>query len=162
LASNPAELKRAAEKIAKAMRRETVRQEYLTKYIHINIERPARLATEGIPDDAVIDSDAESLALFNKKMCQWTWGDLADASKEGSDRRWISELNRAVAQASSRSLVDPVLATLRVRQTGRNYRPVLHRVATKSDGTQQFTVLFAEDVASDGRIDHTARCTDQA
>jgi TIR domain len=162
LASNPAELKRAAEKIAKAMRRETVRQEYLTKYIHINIERPARLATEGIPDDAVIDSDAESLALFNKKMCQWTWGDLADASKEGSDRRWISELNRAVAQASSRSLVDPVLATLRVRQTGRNYRPVLHRVATKSDGTQQFTVLFAEDVATDGRIDHTARCTDQA
>src|SRR5262249_38949462 len=145
LASNPAELKRAAEKIAKAMRRETVRQEYLTKYILINIERPARLAAEGIPDDAVIDSDAESLALFNKKMGKWTWGDLVGASKEGSDQRWIGELNRAVSQASSRSLVDPILGTLRVRQTGRIYRPVLHRVATKSDGSQQFTVLFAED-----------------
>jgi hypothetical protein len=145
LASNPAELKRAAEKIAKAMRRETVRQEYLTKYIHINVERPARLAAEGIPDDAVIDSDAESFALFNKKMGKWTWRDLVGCTKEDPDRRWIDELNRAVSQASSRSLVDPILAMLRVRQTGRGYRPVLHRVATKSDGSQQFTVLFAED-----------------
>jgi TIR domain len=145
LASNPAELKRAAEKIAKAMRREAVRQDYLTRCILINIERPTRLVAEGIPDDAVIDSDAESLALFNKKMGKWTWGDLVGGSKEGAERRWIVELNRAVRQASSRSLVDPILATLRVRQTGRSYRPVLHRVSTKSDGSQQFTVLFVED-----------------
>ena len=147
LASNPAELKRAAEKIAKAMRRETVRQEYFTKYILINVERPVRLAAEGIPDDAVIASDAESLSLFNKKMGKWTWGDLVGSRKEGPDRRWISELNRAVSQASSRSLVGPILATLRVRQTGRSYRPILHRVATKSDGSQEFTVIFAEDVS---------------
>ena len=147
LASNPAELKRAAEKIAKAMRRETVRQEYFTKHILINVERPARLAAEGVPDDAVIDSDAESLALFNKKMGRWTWGDLVGGRKEGPDRRWISELNHAVIQASSRSLVDPILATLHVRQTGRSYRPILHSVATKSDGSQQFNVIFAEDVS---------------
>jgi len=147
LANNPAELKRASEKIAKAMRRETVRQEYFTKYILINIARPARLAAEGIPVDATIDSDAESLALFNKKMGKWTWGDLVGGLKEGPDRRWIGELNRAVSQAKSRTLVDPILATLCVRQTGRCYRPILHRIATKSDGSQQFTVLFTEDVS---------------
>jgi hypothetical protein len=145
LASNPAELKRAAEKIAKAMRRDTVRQEYLTKHILINIERPARLTEGIIPDDAVIDSDAESLTLFNKKMGKWTWGDLVEGRKEGPDSRWIDELNRAVSQASSRRLVDPIFATLRVRQTGRNYRPILHSVATKSDGSQQFTVLFTDE-----------------
>ena len=149
LATNPAELKRAAEKIAKAMRRETDRQEYFTKYIHINVERPTRLGAEGIPDDAVIDSNAESLALFNKKPGKWTWGDLVGGDKEGPDRTWIGELNRAVSQVSSRSLVEPILATLRVRQTGRSYRPILHRVATRSDGSQQFTVLFAEDVSLD-------------
>src|SRR5262245_36706293 len=145
LASNPAELKRAAEKITKVMRRETVRQEYLTKYILINIERPARLRAGRIPDDAVIDSDADSLALFNKKMGNWTWGDLVEGRKEGSDNKWIDALNRAVSQASSRSPVDPILATMRVRQTGRSYRPVVHRVATNSDGSQQFTVLFADE-----------------
>jgi hypothetical protein len=148
LANNPAELKRAADKITKAMRRETARQEYFTKYIHIHVERPARLR-EGIPDDAVIDSDAETLALFNKKVGKWTWGDLVGGGEEDPDRKWIGELNRAVSQASSRSLVEPILATLRVRQTGRSYRPILHRVATKSDGGQQFTVLFAEDVSDE-------------
>src|SRR5262245_8784831 len=112
LSSNPAELRRAAERIAKAMRRETVRQEYFTKYILINVERPARLATDGIPDDAEIESDAESLALFGKKAGKWTWRDLvgdATGGRETPDRRWIGELNRAVSQASSRSLVDPIL-----------------------------------------------------
>jgi hypothetical protein len=146
LASNPAELKRAADKIAKAMRRETVRQEYFTKYILINVDRATRLA-EGIPNDALIESDADSLALFNKKIGKWTWEDLVGSGEEGLDRRWIGELNRAVRQASSRSLVDPIFATLRVRQTGRSYRPILHRMATKSDGNQQFTVLFVEDLS---------------
>ena len=145
LTSNPTELKRAAEKIAKAMRRNTVRQDHLTKYIHINIERPARLRAGVIPGDAAIDSDAESFALFNKKMGKWTWGDLLEGRKEDPDGRWIDELNRAINQASSRRLVDPIFATLRVRQTGRIYRPILHRVATKSDGSQQFTVLFADE-----------------
>ena len=145
LASNPAELKRAAEKIAKAMRRETVRQEYLTKYILINIERPTQLRAGRIPNDAVIDSDADSLALFNKKMGKWTWGDLVEGRKEDPDSRWIDELNRAISQASSGSLMGPIFTTLRVRQTGRSYRPILHRISTKSDGSQQFTVLFADD-----------------
>ncbi len=146
LASNPAELKRAAEKIAKTMSRESVRQEYYTKYIHINVERPARLRSEGIPNYAAIESNAESLALFDKKMGKWTWADLVGGGKEAPDR-WIGELNRAVGQASSRSLVEPILATLHVRQTGRSYRPILHRVTTNSDGSQQFTILFAEDVS---------------
>src|SRR5262249_51856783 len=145
LADNFPELKRAADKIAKAMRRETVRQEYLTNQILINIERPARLRAGRIPDDAVIDSDTDSLALFNKTMGKWTWADLVEECKEGPDSRCIDELNRAVSQASRGSVVDPIFATLRVRQTGRSYRPILHRIVTKPDGSQQFTVLFADE-----------------
>ena len=61
------------------------------RYINVVLPAPGQLATQTIPDDAVVESDETSLQLFGFiKGSGLKWKDIVRAAQKTADRRWLN------------------------------------------------------------------------
>lgn len=127
------------------------------RYIDIVIPAPGRLNSETIPDNAVIESDAVSLQLFQLIAgVGRTWKDVVKAAQKSTDcrwlgqvpadTRWLKQLQTCIYQASHNELFRPVQAVYHTEHG--SYQPQLARKEVLPDGACRFHVHFVETVVA--------------
>jgi hypothetical protein len=147
LEAAPDRLERAAEDIARLVNRGTVETHYYSKYVFVHVQDPSKLAPDRLPEDAPVESNDESLRLFDKRPGNWTWKDLEAKARLNEDQRWLEELSQAVYGAARGDIPKSIQAVFRAVGGERIYRPTLYRVDRLADGSMTFKVLFEEDVS---------------
>ncbi|MGJ7509028.1 toll/interleukin-1 receptor domain-containing protein [Variovorax sp. GT1P44] len=117
------------------------------RYINVVLPAPGQLATETIPDDAVIESDETSLQLFGFiKGSGLKWKDIVRAAQKTADRRWVKQLQKCIYLASNNEWFRPVQAVYHT-QDG-SYQPQLSKVEIFDNGKRRFHVHFVETVVA--------------
>ena len=112
-------------------------------YMDIVIPAPGRLAEPVIPDDAKIESDADTLELFSLAPdASWTWKDIVEAAGRTADRRWLGQLQQSIFAASNNRLFKPVQAIYHAERA--SYQPQLARRESLQGGACRFHVHFVE------------------
>jgi hypothetical protein len=112
-------------------------------YMDIVLPAPGRLVGPQIPDDARIESDADSLELFGLAPdASWTWGDIVEAARKTADRRWLGQLQQSIFAASNNRLFKPVQAIYHAERA--SYQPQLARRESLQGGACRFHVHFVE------------------
>jgi len=144
LADQPEELNRAATEIVALVSRHTVKIDFFSKYLFINI---GYLGNGKIQDDAKVTSNAPTMELFGLKEGDWLWSDIVAQAKKDEDQRWLNELQNSISDASKGKLFKSIQATLKSHRDSKRYRPMLYRVDTLADGSQIAKILFVEDVS---------------
>lgn len=112
------------------------------------------LEEERVPPQALIDSESTALAMFGlterpPSRSHWTWEDLLKKLDRPEDEDWIQELGERVYWASRGEVLKSTHATFTSIETGREHRPVVHRVELRTDGSMLFEVIFVETFADD-------------
>jgi len=139
--SNPQDKLARIANLEGRFKRELSRQFEL--YMDIVIPAPGRLAGPVIPDEARIESDADSLELFGLASdANWTWKDIVEAAQKTVDRRWLVQLQQSVFAASNNKLFKPVQAIYHAERA--SYQPQLARRESLQGGACRFHIHFVE------------------
>jgi hypothetical protein len=105
------------------------------------------LESEEIPRDAKILAESSAFDLFRLTpkppgRDNWTWGELLEKVSASKDDQWVSDLAERFYWASRGEVLRTMKTKLTCMKTGRTYRPLLHRVDLKPNGSMQFEVIF--------------------
>lgn len=144
MAEQPEELERTATEIVDLVSRHTVKIDYFSKYLFVNI---GYAINGSIPETAKINSNSSTLEMFGLGNGDWTWADILSEANGDDDRRWLSELESAICDASKGRLFRSIQATFKSRKEAKQYRPMLYRLDTLADGSRIAKILFIEDVS---------------
>lgn len=121
------------------------RLQQFERFFDVVIPPPGRLAGEQIPDDARVESNAESLALFGLfEGSHWTWRDIVRAARRTPDTRWLAQLQKSIYLASNDMRFRPVQAIF--HGEGGSYQPQLSKKEVGSDGESRFHVHLVDTV----------------
>ncbi|HEX4236039.1 MAG TPA: toll/interleukin-1 receptor domain-containing protein [Caldimonas sp.] len=117
------------------------------RFIDIVLPPPGQLAEDTIPDDAVVECGGPSLQLFGLlEGTRLTWRDIVRKAQRAPDTRWLSQLQRCIAQASNNDVFRPVQAVYHT-ETG-SYQPQLAKKEVRTDGSSRFHVHFVDTVVA--------------
>ena len=144
MAEQPEELERAATEIVDLVSRHTVKIDYFSRYLFVNI---GYSENGSIPKTAKVISNSSTLEMFGLGNGDWTWEDILTQANKDDDRRWLSELENAICDASKGRLFKSIQATFKSRKEAKQYRPMLYRLDTLADGSRIAKILFTEDVS---------------
>jgi hypothetical protein len=121
--------------------------EQFERFINITIPAPGRLEGPVIPEDARVDSNADTLRLFElTPEGARTWGDIVAAARQTPDQRWLDQLQQCVYHSSQNRTFRSVQAVYH-SHTGA-YQPQLSRKEALSDGGSMFHVHMVETVVA--------------
>ena len=121
------------------------RLQQFERFFDIVIPPPGRLAGEQIPDDARVESNAESLGLFGLfEGSHWTWRDIVRAARRTPDTRWLAQLQKSVYLASNDLRFRPMQAIYHTEDG--SYQPQLSKKEVGADGESRFHVHLVDTV----------------
>lgn len=121
--------------------------EQFERYINIIIPAPGRLDAPKIPDDARIESNADTLRLFGlTPEGARTWSDIGAAARQVPDQRWLQQLQECIYLSSQNRTFRAVQAVYHNNSDA--YQPQLSRKEALSDGSSLFHVHMVETVVA--------------
>jgi len=121
--------------------------EQFERYINIIIPAPGTLDGPTIPDDAVIESNADTLRLFELAPGgARRWRDIVDAAGQVPDQRWLDQLQHCVYLSSQNRIFRSVQAVYHSRSGA--FQPQLSRRDALPDGGSRFHVHLVETVVA--------------
>ena len=121
--------------------------EQFERFINVVIPAPGRLDGPQIPDDARVESNADTLRLFElTPEGARTWGDIVAAARQTPDQRWLEQLQQCVYHSSQNRIFRSVQAVYHCRAGA--YQPQLSRKEALSDGGALFHVHMVETVVA--------------
>ncbi len=123
----------------------SLNSQFFTNKIIIRIQSKQDLASGTIPPSALIEADNITLQMFGllePTHNHWTWGNLLENL---DDKSWVKVIDKAVCSASQGEYFDPFRPSFQLRN-GKIFTPILYRFDEGVDGTDQFHVLFVEDI----------------
>ncbi len=142
-ANNKEERVRVSEELEELLRFGVAKQQYMNNYFKIHVKDLKRIKEEKIPKDALVETNAESLALFGLlPKDKWSWGDIENTVKKIGEVGWIDELNKAAYNAARNRIPDQITKKLKIEKRDETYRPVLYRVDYGTEKSIIFYILF--------------------
>lgn len=117
-----------------------------TNFFWITVDR-VPLESEEIPREAKISPESSAFDLFRLTpkppgRDNWTWGDLLEKVAASKNDQWVADLAERFYWASRGEVLKTMRSRLTCMKTGRTFRPLLHRVDLKPNGSMQFEVIF--------------------
>ncbi len=123
-----------------------VQVQQFERYIDI-VVAPGEAGAERIADDAAVESDDASLALFGLMPgVPRRWRDIVRAAQKGSDTRWIGQLEAGIRLAGQNEWFRPVQAVYHAERG--SFQPQLARKEVLADGRTRFHVHLVETVVA--------------
>jgi hypothetical protein len=117
------------------------------RHFDVVIPSPGTLEGEDIPDDAVVESNADSLRLFGYLTPgPMTWKDIERAARRVKDQRWLRELEKCICDASQNRDFRPVQAIYHCGEG--SYQPQLAKREILSNGASKYHVHLVETVVA--------------
>lgn len=145
LVQNVAERLRAIHEVEERFERSPVEQ--FERFINVVIPAPGRLDGPQIPGDALIESNGDTLRLFElTPEGARTWSDIVDAARQTPDQRWLQQLQRCIYDSSQNRTFRSVQAVFHSKAGA--YQPQLSRKEARSDGSSLFHVHMVETVVA--------------
>lgn len=150
LANNDNELTSAASEMCNLLAPRIPQWRYYTNYLLLNVQDPSLITGDRIPDNARIESTRrESMAMFGLQEKppdreKWAWAELEARAQRPEDKEWVEDLAKAIHAASQGHTVESIGGLFVALDSGKSYRPVLHRLDLEPDGSMGFTVIFVE------------------
>ena len=119
---------------------------YFTNVFWITIGKHP-LQTQEIPPDATISPESTAFDLFRLTRNppgrkSWTWGELLQRIQANQDDQWVTDLDERFYWASRGEILKTMHSTVTCMRTGALYRPILHRVELRHNGSMEFEVIF--------------------
>ena len=121
--------------------------EQFERYFNVLIPAPGRLDQPVIPDDAIIESDADSLRIFGLAPGAWKWRDIVEAARQTPDHRWLDQLQQCIALSSQKRVFRSVQAVYHSKSSG-TFQPQLARKEALPSGGTLFHVHLVETVVA--------------
>jgi hypothetical protein len=123
------------------------RMEQFERYFDVLIPPPGRLDQPTVPDDAIIESDADSLRIFELAPGTWKWRDIVEAARQTPDHRWLDQLQQCIALSSQKRVFRSVQAVYHSKSSG-TFQPQLARKEALPNGGTMFHVHLVETVVA--------------
>jgi len=118
------------------------------RYVNVLIPAPGRLEEPIIPDDAIIESDADSLRIFELAPGgAWKWRDIVEAARQTPDQRWLEQLQLCIALSSQNRVFRSVQAVYHSKSSG-TFQPQLARREPLPNGGTMFHIHLVETVVA--------------
>lgn len=122
--------------------------EQFERYFNVLIPAPGRLEEPIIPDDAIIESDADSLRIFELAPGgAWKWRDIVEAARQTPDQRWLEQLQQCIALSSQNRVFRSVQAVYHSKSSG-TFQPQLARREPLPNGGTMFHIHLVETVVA--------------
>jgi hypothetical protein len=113
----------------------------------IVVPAPGKLARPAIPEDAVVEMNAETLALFGYQNGPLTWAQVrAAAERFGPDQRWLAQLESCVHLAGNDQRFQTVQAVFHCDKGA--FQPQLSRREMLPSGIGRYHVHLVETVVA--------------
>ena len=116
------------------------------RYLNLTVN-PEELQPDKIPEDSEIESDRISLEIFDlqdkpPEGGKWKWRQIVDWAKVQGETTWLSEIAQSVQWACKGRVQRPIEATITQAETGKTFRPNVHRRETHPNGLMTLQILF--------------------
>jgi hypothetical protein len=121
--------------------------EQFERFFDVIIPSPGTLDAPIIPEDAVVESNADSLRLFELAPGGTRrWRDIVAAARQTPDQRWLEQLQHCIYLSSQNRIFRSVQAIYHCR--GGAFQPQLSRKDSLADGASRFHVHLVETVVA--------------
>lgn len=143
LANDEKQLNREADSICGLFSDHSTEAQILLNEISVHVGPTEGQAGTGIPDDSVLEADAETLrlvGLMKDPGKKWTWGEVYGNIH---DNRWMDLLATGISSWSRGKAVAPVDTSFSLRD-GKIFSAFLHRRVAENDGTHRYHILLVE------------------
>jgi len=123
--------------------------EQFERYFNVLIPPPGKLDNAAIPDDATIESDADSLRIFGLAPGgEWKWRDIVEAARQTLDQRWIGQLQQCIALSSQNRIFRSMQAVYHSKSSGTFQPQIARKEALPNNGGTRFHIHLVETVVA--------------